>query len=110
MGDPRHGSGQHPTEECRNEQRISRLEVRVDEHDRRLSVGDVGFAEVRKDIQALTKAVNDAVAMVQRAALDAGNVNWGHEVLRAVINWGVPIIALAVIWAVVKSGAVTVSP
>lgn len=41
--------------------RIERLEERVADHEKRLGQGDVGFAELRKDIATLTEKVGDLV-------------------------------------------------
>jgi uncharacterized coiled-coil protein SlyX len=41
--------------------RIERLEERVADHEKRLAQGDVGFAELRKDIATLTEKVGDLV-------------------------------------------------
>ena len=46
-----------PPHSCTQEHRITKLETRADAHDDRLSAGDVGFAEVRKDIHNLTEKV-----------------------------------------------------
>lgn len=91
--------------------RIIRLEDGQDElravakdHDARLHSGDIGFTEMRGDLKALAKAVNDAVEQMKTNA----GVNWGHEILRALISWGVPIAVLVIVWALVGSGAVNI--
>lgn len=43
--------------DCTQDRRIGVLETRVDSHDLRLSAGDVGFAEVRKDLHSLAEKV-----------------------------------------------------
>jgi uncharacterized coiled-coil protein SlyX len=45
----------------RLEQRADDHEERLDDHEKRLGQGDVGFAELRKDISALTEKVGDLV-------------------------------------------------
>lgn len=106
MGNERHPSGLHQTEDCKQTERIARLEVKVDDHDSKLQAGALSFVEMRGDIKALTKAVNDAVEMVKAQVAEAGRVNWGHEILRAIINWGVPAGVLVLVWALVGSGVV----
>jgi len=106
VGNERHPSGQHQVEECKQVEKIARLESKVDDHDRRLQAGALAFVEMRGDIKALTKAVTDAVDMVKSQAAEAGRVNWGHEILRAIINWGVPAGVLVLVWALVGSGVV----
>lgn len=108
MGNERHPSGLHQSEECKQVEKIARLESKVDDHDRRLQAGALAFVEMRGDIKALTKAVTDAVDLVKTQAAEAGKVNWGHEILRAIINWGVPVGVLVLVWALVGSGAVSV--
>lgn len=46
----------HP-EACKQEARIAKLEDRADATEARLGAGDVGFAEVRKDLHGLAEKV-----------------------------------------------------
>lgn len=86
------------------EKGVAELKTTTADHGTRLHQGDIGFVQIRGELHALTKAVNDAVEQMKTAA----SVNWGHEVLRAVINWGVPIAIIVLVWALVGSGAVAV--
>ncbi len=49
-------------------ERIAKLHDKADKHDSRLNSGDVIFAEVRKDIHALTSSVNTLVSTIQWVA------------------------------------------
>ncbi len=44
--------------------RIDKQDGKIETHDKRLSLGDVGFAEVRKDIQSLTEKVSSLLGAV----------------------------------------------
>jgi uncharacterized coiled-coil protein SlyX len=83
-------SGEHTAVECKNESRIMRLEDRVDDHDRRLAAGDVGFAELRKDVASLTEKVGELTDTLKSA------VRW---VLGTVGTAGIG----ALIWALAQS-------
>ncbi len=50
-------SGEHrmPCDECT--ERVQRLEDKVYDHDKRLADGDVGFAQLRKDVAYLAEKV-----------------------------------------------------
>lgn len=100
-------SGEWPaTLPCRDhDSRLIKLESKVEHHDARLHAGDMGFLDMRKDLQALAKAVNDAVEQMKTNA----GVNWGHEILRALISWGVPVAILVIVWALVGSGAIALA-
>lgn len=108
----RQPSGEHQAPPCKDhESRILSLEkskdelkATISEHDKRLHAGDIGFVQIRADIHALTKAVNDAVAQMK---IQAG-VCWPHEILRAVINWGVPAAIVILVWALAGSGVVAI--
>jgi predicted nuclease with TOPRIM domain len=51
-------------DECKNAQRIERLEGDMEEVQRRLGAGDVGFAELRKDIGSLTEKVGTLTSIL----------------------------------------------
>lgn len=103
-------SGEHLALPCaEHSMRITQLETNhaelkavCKEHDQRLHSGDMGFLEIRNDIQSLTKAVNGAVEQMKAYA----GVNWGHEILKSLISWGVPVTIIVLVWALVGSGAV----
>jgi hypothetical protein len=109
MTDPRYKSGEHPTE-CGHrvdalERRVETHSEKIERHDQRLSLGDVGFAEVRKDIHAMTAAIGNLANRVE-LAIAANQVNWAQEVGKALVFWLVPLIGGGILWAIVKSGAV----
>lgn len=101
----RRPSGEFCAPTCAMVDRVHALERGARETDKRLHEGDLGFLDMRKDVQALTKAVNDAVEQIKANS----SVNWAHEVLRALINWGVPVGVLVLVWALVGSGAVNLA-
>lgn len=97
-------SGEHALP-CRDhESRIIKLEDRSEDHERRLHAGDLGFLDIRKDLQALAKAVNEAVEQMKTAS----QFDWATEAKRALINWGVPAGIIVAVWALVGSGAIAV--
>lgn len=57
-------SGEFRLHECKQEGRIGKLEDRVDAIDRQLTDGQVEFAKLHKDIEALTAAVNGLKSIV----------------------------------------------
>lgn len=77
--------------ECKNESRIIKLEEKVEEHDRRLGAGDVGFAELRKDVATLTEKVAELVGVLKWCAF-------------GVIGFVATTAGGALIWVVVQSG------
>ena len=81
-------SGEHVA--TSHDARIERLEDRVDDHEKRLAAGDVGFAELRKDVATLTEKVGELTDTLRSA------VRW---VLGTVGTAGVG----ALIWALVQS-------
>jgi len=104
------GSIEHLPNECGH--RVEALERRVDDHsdkiekhEQRLSLGDVGFAEVRKDIHAMTAAINQLASRVE-LAIAANQVNWAQETGKALVFWLVPLVGGAILWAIVHSGQV----
>lgn len=87
------------------EKRIDGHSEKIERHDQRLSLGDVGFAEVRKDIHAMTAAIS-ALSTEVKLAIAANQVNWGQEICKASIFWAVPLIGGGILWSIVHSGAV----
>jgi hypothetical protein len=80
----------HVSEPCKNETRLDRLETKVDDHDKRLAQGDVGFAEMRKDIGALTEKVSELISVLK------SSVCW-------ILGTVGTIATGAVVWALVQS-------
>jgi len=101
----RPGSGEYCAPPCAMVDRVHALERTARETDKRLHEGDLGFLDMRKDVQALTKAVNDAVEQIKANS----GINWAHEILRSIISWGVPVGILVLVWALVGSGAVNIA-
>lgn len=94
-----------------HDSRIGALEKRADEHsasikkaETALSDGRVQFAELRKDIQAVTAAVRDLTDQLRRE--QAAKPGRAEKIEDAAIHWGVPIVCAAILWAVVRSGGV----
>lgn len=79
------------THDCKHDSRILRLEDRVDDHERRLAQGDVGFAELRKDVGALTEKVGELTDTLKSA------VRWVLGTIGTVAAGGI-------VWAIVQSG------
>lgn len=77
--------------ECKNESRIIKLETRVDAHDIRLGAGDVGFAELRKDVATLTEKVSELIGVLKWCVF-------------GVLGFVATTAGAAVIWVVVQSG------
>lgn len=77
--------------ECKNESRIIKLETKVEEHDKRLGAGDVGFAELRKDVATLTEKVSELIAVLK----------WGAF---GIIGFVATAAGGALIWVLVQSG------
>lgn len=88
----RPSSGEHAqaSEPCKNESRILKLEGRVDDHEKRLGAGDVGFAELRKDVANLTEKVGELTDSIKSA-----------------VRWVLGFIATAagggILWAIAQS-------
>lgn len=102
-------------EDCPLEPRLIAAEKRADAQSSRiertesaLADGRVQFAEVRKDIQALTSALQALVTEVQtdRAAKPKA---W-DKIADAAIHWGVPLVLGALLWAIFESRREPVAP
>lgn len=96
---------------CTQESRIQALERRDDDHSDRirrcetsLADGRVQFAELRKDMQATTSAVDHLAKVVELSAAN-NRPDYAADAIRAVIFWVVPAAIGVVIW-LVKAGAV----
>jgi hypothetical protein len=85
--------------------RLDEHDVKIERHEQRLSLGDVGFAEVRKDIQAMTMAITNLANRVE-LAIAANQVNWSQEAGKACVFWIVPLVGGGLLWSIVHSGAV----
>jgi hypothetical protein len=72
------------------EQRLGKVENRADDTDKRLAAGDVGFAELRKDVAALTGKVGDLT-----------------DAIKGAVRWLLGLVGTAafgaVVWALVQS-------
>lgn len=90
--------------EKRMEKRMEDHSEKFEKHDQRLGLGDVGFAEVRKDIHAMTIAINALANDVKNAIL-SNRTNWWEEIVKAGVFWIVPVIGMAIFWAVIQSGS-----
>jgi hypothetical protein len=77
--------------DCKLEDRVGRLEVRVDGHDTRLGQGDVGFAELRKDVATLTEKVSELIGVLKWCVF-------------GVLGFVATTAGGAVIWVIVQSG------
>jgi hypothetical protein len=75
---------------CTQDRRLTRLEERADGTDKRLAAGDVGFAELRKDVAALTGKVGDLT-----------------DAIKGAVRWLLGLVGTAafgaVVWALVQS-------
>lgn len=81
--------------DCKHESRIIKLETRVDAHDIRLGAGDVGFAELRKDVATLTEKVSELIGVLKWCVF-------------GVLGFVATTAGGALIWVIVKSnGGVT---
>ena len=74
----------------------------VDKHTEQLSIGQVDFAEIRKDIQALTISIDAVLKKVNDSS-----VNWVHECIKAFIFWIIPIAGAS--WIVSLAKTITAS-
>lgn len=93
-------SGEIPVHHCTNEQRIAKVEVRLDAHDTTLTDGKIEFASIKKDLaQIMVTQAEIKLALSNRTS------DIWDKVLGAVVFWGVPAICGGLLWAVVKSGA-----
>lgn len=113
-------SGEHDHLPCRDhDSRLIRLESKAEYMDKettslrsicednakRLHAGDLGFLSMRSDIQALAKAVQEAVDQMKAAS----SFDWASEAKRALVSWGIPAAIVAVVWIAVNSGIVPVN-
>ncbi len=87
--------------DCSQEYRLSKLEERLEAHHERLGAGDVGFAEVRRDIaqvQATLARIEITLAEKQHNTLD--------QVKSAAIFWAVPLVGGGILYSIFKSGQI----
>jgi hypothetical protein len=77
--------------DCKHESRILHLEVKVEEHDKRLGLGDVGFAELRKDVATLTEKVSELIGVLKWCVF-------------GVVGFVATTAGAAVIWVIAQSG------
>ena len=89
---------------CAAEKRADAQSMRLERTETALADGRVQFAEVRKDIQALTHALQALVTEVQTDRATKPKA-W-DKIADAVIHWGVPLVLGALLWAIVQSRAV----
>jgi septal ring factor EnvC (AmiA/AmiB activator) len=101
--DPRHCE-EHET-------RISALEKRADDHtadirkvNEAIADGRVGFAELKKDIQAATTAITDLTHEVK--ASNASRPSTMDKVKDAAIHWCVPALIVGALWVFSKTGII----
>lgn len=83
--------------DCKHESRILHLEVKVEEHDKRLGAGDVGFAELRKDVATLTEKVSELIGVLKWCVF-------------GVLGFVATTAGGAVIWVIVQSGGKVAIP
>ena len=83
LGSP-HGCREH-------ESRIIKLEEKVEDHDKRLGAGDVGFAELRKDVATLTEKVSELISVLKWCVF-------------GIIGFVATAAGGALIWVIVQSG------
>jgi uncharacterized coiled-coil protein SlyX len=91
--------------------RICALEKRADEHSASIrkmnsdiSEGRVLFAELKKDIFAVTKAINDLTVEVK--AVNASKPTNMDKAVDAAIHWLVPALIVAALWVFSKAGII----
>jgi hypothetical protein len=77
--------------ECKHESRIVKLEIKVDEHDKRLNAGDIGFTELRKDVATLTEKVSELIGVLKWCVF-------------GVVGFVATTAGGAVVWVIVQSG------
>jgi hypothetical protein len=81
-------SGEHEPPPCsEHEHRLNRLETVLDEHGRRLNLGDQGFVELRKDVASLTEKVGELTDAIK------GAVRW-------ILGTVGLIVAGVIVWAI----------
>ncbi len=77
--------------DCKHESRIIKLETKVDEHDKRLNAGDIGFTELRKDVATLTEKVSELIGVLKWCVF-------------GIVGFVATTAGGAVIWVLVQSG------
>lgn len=65
-------SGVHRVDECDKEPRITKLEGRMDTVESRLSQGDLGFLELRKDMAVLAEKVGTLTRVIAAVGIAMG--------------------------------------
>jgi hypothetical protein len=83
--------------DCKLEDRVGRCETRLDGHDIRLGAGDVGFAELRKDVATLTEKVSELIGVLKWCVF-------------GVLGFVATTAGGAVIWVIVQSGGKVATP
>ena len=77
--------------ECTQDERIDKLEDRIYVAETRLHTGDLGFAELRKDVAHLAEKVSILI-----------------ETIRSAVTWALgtvgTVVAGAIVWAIVQRG------
>jgi hypothetical protein len=93
----RPASGETPAHlPCKDhDSRLIKLEEKVERHDERLGAGDVGFAELRKDVATLTEKVGELI----------GVLKWGAF---GVLGFVGTTVGGGAIWVIVQSGKAAV--
>ena len=81
----------HNQHECKLEDRVEKIEHKVEDHERRLGQGDIGFAELRKDVAALTEKVSELINVLKWCVF-------------GVLGFVATTAGGAVIWVIVQSG------
>ena len=84
---------------CDQAHRLHSLERKTEELGRELSDGRVVFAELRKDIHAVTTAIENLAAQIQNAP----QVTALDKARDAAIFWLVPLALSGLFWAIVQS-------
>lgn len=87
------------THKCDQSHRIYTLEVKQEKMLEELADGRVSFAELRKDIHAATRAIEEVVAQLKESRAQGVT----DKIRDAVIFWLVPVILSALSWAVFQS-------
>ena len=87
------------THKCDQSHRIYALETKQEKMLAELADGRVSFAELRKDIHAATKAIEEVVAQLKESRAQ----NIPDKIRDALIFWLVPLVGSGVLWAILQA-------
>lgn len=85
------------------EQINKKSEAKADAHESRLSAGDVGFAEVRKDLAQIQTTLTKIEVSLTAPKPEPSRLDKFWD---ACINWSAAVIMVSLLWAIAKSGQI----